>query len=211
MVRLFKLVRTTAFLVVLCVSLATTAVSLGVWAVSLTAQVTTMTASAAAAAIAHRKAIAAAVLRTKAKARLRRALVVVPVAGIAAAIAFEREDYLEWKQDNPDGDLEAYGCEVSAVSAEVVDDVLQDLPEQVRPSRDWLLSRLPECAAAPAAEEQSARFQHACHSCRRAARSGHWRARHADLPDHQSFVFDDRSCRLAVRPARPSATSTPAS
>ncbi|GAB5461480.1 hypothetical protein [Hoeflea alexandrii] len=146
MVRLFKLVRTTAFLVVLCVSLATTAVSLGVWAVSLTAQVTTMTASAAAAAIANRKAIAAAVLRTKAKARLRRALVVVPVAGIAAAIAFEREDYLEWKQDNPDGDFEAYGCEVSAVSAEVVDDVLQDLPEQVRPSRDWMLSRLPECA-----------------------------------------------------------------
>ncbi|MCO6410143.1 hypothetical protein [Hoeflea alexandrii] len=146
MVRLFKLVRTTAFLAVLCVSLATTAVSLGVWAVSLTAQVTTMTASAAVAAIANRKAIAAAVLRTKAKARLRRALVVVPVAGIAAAIAFEREDYLEWKQDNPDGDLETYGCEVSAVSAEVVDDVLQDLPEQVRPSRDWLLSRLPECA-----------------------------------------------------------------
>ena len=142
MIGLFRLVRTTAFLVVLCVSLATTAVSLGVWAVSLTAQVTTMTASAAAAAIANRKAIAAAVLRTKAKARLRRALVVVPVAGI---VAFEREDYLEWKEDNPDGDLEAYGCEVSAVSAEVVDDVLQDLPEQVRPSRDWLLSRLPEC------------------------------------------------------------------
>jgi hypothetical protein len=75
--------------------------------------------------------------------------VVLPVAGIAAAIAFEREDYLEWKQDNPDGDLEAYGCEVSAVSAEVVDDVLQDLPEQVRPSRDWLLSRMPECADLP--------------------------------------------------------------
>lgn len=145
MIRIFKMMRTTAFLAVMCVSLATTAVSLGVWAVSLTAQVTTMTAGAAAAAIAHRKAIAAAVLRTKAKARLRRALVVVPVAGIAAAIAFEREDYLEWKQDHPDGDLETYGCELSAVSAEVVDDVLQDLPEQVRPSRDWLLSRMPEC------------------------------------------------------------------
>lgn len=145
MFEILKLMRTTAFLAVLCVSLATTAVSLGVWAVSLTAQVTTMTASAAAAAIANRKAIAAAVLRTKAKARLRRALVVVPVAGIAAAIAFEREDYLEWKEDNPDGDLEAYGCEVGVVSAEVVDDVLRDLPERVRPSRDWLLSRLPEC------------------------------------------------------------------
>jgi len=143
--RLFAFIRTTAFLVVLCISLATTAVSLGIWAVSLTAQVTTMTAGAAATAIAHRKAIAAAVLRTKAKARLRRALVVVPVAGLAAAIAFERQDYLEWKEDNPDGDVEAYGCEVSVVSAEVVDDVLQDLPEQVRPSRDWLLSRTADC------------------------------------------------------------------
>jgi len=143
--RIFAFFRTAAFLAVLCLSLATTAVSLGVWAVSLTAQVTTMTAGAAAAAIANRKAIAAAVLRTKAKARLRRALVVVPVAGIGAAIAFERQDFLEWKQDNPDGDLKAYGCEVSVVSAEVVDDVLQDLPEQVRPSRDWLLSRMPDC------------------------------------------------------------------
>jgi hypothetical protein len=148
MMRFFALLRTTGFLVMLCVSLATTALSMGVWAVSLTTQVTTMTASAAAAAIAHRKAIAAAVVRTKAKARLRRALVVLPVAGIAAAIAFEREDYLEWKQDNPDGDLETYGCEVSAVSAEVVDDVLQDLPEKIRPSRDWLLSRMPKCDTA---------------------------------------------------------------
>lgn len=145
---LFNLVRSTAFLAMLCVSLAATAISMGIWAVSLTAQVTTMTASAAAAAIANRKAIAAAVGRTKAKARLRRALVVVPVAGIAAAVAFEREDYLEWKEENPDGDLQDYGCEVSSISAEVVDDVLQDLPEQIRPSRDWLLSQMPECEAA---------------------------------------------------------------
>lgn len=145
MIGILNLLRTAGFLAVLCVSLATTAVSMGIWAISLTAQVSTMTASALAASLANRRAIAAAVVRTKAKARLRRALVVIPVAGIAAAIAFEREDYLEWKQDNPDGDLESYGCEVSAVSAEVVDDVLQDLPEQVRPSRDWLLSRMPDC------------------------------------------------------------------
>ena len=145
MMRIFTFFRNTVFLAVLCVSLATTAVSMGVWAVSLTAQVTTMTASAAATAIAHRKAIAAAVVRTKAKARLRRALVVLPIAGIAAAAAFEREDYLEWKEDNPEGDIEAYGCELSAVSAEVIDDVLQDLPETVRPSRGWLLARVPGC------------------------------------------------------------------
>jgi len=70
---------------------------------------------------------------------------VLPIAGIAAAVAFERQDYLEWKQENPDGDVEDYGCEVSAVSAEVIDEVLQDLPGQVRPSRDWLLSRMPDC------------------------------------------------------------------
>jgi hypothetical protein len=143
--RLFSLFRTVGFLAVLSVSLATTVVSMGIWAVSLTAQVTTMTASAAATAIAHRKAIAAAILRTKAKARLRRALVVVPIAGIAAAAAFERQDYLEWKEDNPEGDLEDYGCELSVVSTEVIDDVLQDLPEAVRPSRGWLLSRVPSC------------------------------------------------------------------
>ena len=148
MMRLFKFLRTAGFLATLCIALATTTISLGVWAILLTTQVTAMTASAAATAIAHRKAIAAAVLRTKAKARLRRALVVVPVAGIAAAVAFERQDYLEWKQDNPEGDAEAYGCEVGQVSAEVVDDVLQDLPESVRPSRDFLLSRIPQCEGA---------------------------------------------------------------
>ncbi len=145
MQRLFSFFRTVGFLAVLCVSLATATVSMAVWAISLTAQVTAMTATAAATLIANRKAIAAAVLRTKAKARLRRALVVLPIAGIGAAIVFERQDYLEWQQDNPDGDLEDYGCEISALSAEVVDEVIQDLPASVRPSPDWLLARLPGC------------------------------------------------------------------
>ncbi|MBC7284546.1 hypothetical protein [Hoeflea sp.] len=145
MIGIFRLMRTTAFVSVLIVSLATTALSMGIWAISLTAQVTTMTASAAAAAIANRKAIAAAIARTKAKARLRRALVILPIAGVAAAVAFEREDYLEWKEENPEGDVQDYGCEVSQISAEVIDDVLQDLPEQVRPSKDWLLARMPSC------------------------------------------------------------------
>ena len=146
MKRLLRLFRTVSFLAVLCFALATTALSMSIWAISLTAQVSTMTVSAAAAAIANRRAIAAAVVRTKAKARLRRALVVLPIAGVAAAVAFEREDYLEWKAENPDGDWEDYGCEVGTVSAEVVDEVLQELPEQLRPSKDWLISRLPDCA-----------------------------------------------------------------
>ncbi|MEM7462903.1 MAG: hypothetical protein AAF362_09480 [Pseudomonadota bacterium] len=145
MMKLFSVLRTTSFLLVLSISLLTTTIGFGVWAISLTAQVTAVTASAAAAAIANRKAIAAAIMRTKAKARLRRVMVAVPIAGLAAAAIFEHQDYLEWKEDNPDGDPETYGCEVSALSAEIVDDVLQDLPENIRPSRDLVLSQVPEC------------------------------------------------------------------
>ena len=148
MKKLPTFLRRTTFLFVLCVSLATTTVSLAVWAVSLTAQVATLTASAAASAVAGRKATAAAVARTKAKARLRRLVVAVPVAGAAAAIWFERQDYLQWKEDNPDDDAAAYGCEVSATSAEIIDEVLQELPAKARPPRDLLLSQLPECPSA---------------------------------------------------------------
>ena len=157
--KLFAFLRTTAFLATLCFALITTTIGLAAWAVSLTTQVATVTASAAASAVAHRKALAAAAVqrkkavakavnRTKAKARLRRVVVVVPFAGLAAAAAFEHQDYLEWKKDNPEGDLQEYGCEVSALSAEVIDEVLQELPQQVRPSPELVLSQLPDCNAA---------------------------------------------------------------
>jgi histidinol-phosphate/aromatic aminotransferase/cobyric acid decarboxylase-like protein len=56
------------------------------WALRLSYQVASMSADAAATAIRHREEIAQAVARTKAKARLRRALVALPVAGTAAAV-----------------------------------------------------------------------------------------------------------------------------
>lgn len=164
MKRLFSLLKTTSFLVMLCISLVTTSISLAAWAVSLTTQVATMTAGAAATAVAHRKAVATAiartrarmtlqrkkavaraVVRTKAKARLRRAIVAVPLAGLAAAAAFEHSDYQQWKEDNPTGDLADYGCDVGTVSAQVIDEVLQELPETIRPSSDLVLSQVPKC------------------------------------------------------------------
>ncbi len=164
MKRLFSFLKTTVFLLILCISLATTTISMAVWAFSVTSQVATMTASAATTAIAHRKSIAAAiaktrarmtiqrkkavakaVVRTKSKARLRRIMVAVPLVGLAAAGYFEHGNYQEWKEDNPDGDLRDYSCEVSTLSAEVIDEVLQELPEKVRPSRKLVLFQLPEC------------------------------------------------------------------
>lgn len=117
---------------------------------ALTAQVGTMGATAAATALANRKAITAAVLRTKAKARMRRAAVAVPFVGAGLLVEFERRDFLEWQEDNPEGTMVDYSCEMATISIEIVDEVLQELPEKVRPSRDRVLSWLPECEEPPA-------------------------------------------------------------
>lgn len=145
MLRLLRLLRSTVVLMWLCGALAISTITLGVQAAILSAQVATATASAAATAVAHRKSLAKAVSKAKAKARLRRMLVAVPILGAGAAVAFEAQDYQEWQAENPEGDFAAYSCEVAELSAEVVDDVLQDLPETLRPSRDMVLGQLPEC------------------------------------------------------------------
>jgi len=145
MFRLLRMLRSTVVLMWLCGALAISTLTLGVQAVLLTAQVATATASAAAATVAHRKSLAKAVSKTKAKARLRRMLVAVPIVGTGAAVAFEAQDYQEWQANNPDGAFADYSCEVAELSAEVVDDVLQDLPKTLRPSRDMVLEQLPEC------------------------------------------------------------------
>ncbi|MEN0088226.1 MAG: hypothetical protein AAF737_07310 [Pseudomonadota bacterium] len=137
---IFAALRTTTFLIAICISLLTSTIAAGVWVVSLTAQVATVTAGAAAAAFAHRQAMARALARAKAKARLRRVMAAIPILGLGVAAELERRDYLEWKTENPDGDFTQYSCEIAALSAEVIDEVLQDLPEAIRPSRDTALA-----------------------------------------------------------------------
>ena len=139
---IWGLLKNTVFLTILCLMLAISTATLAIKTLSLGAKVAAVTAGATAA---QRQAVATAVTRTKAKARLRRMVVMVPVAGIAAAGYFEEQDYREWKEENPELGRKDYACEVSHVSAEVIDDMLQGLPEDIRPSREFLLSKLPEC------------------------------------------------------------------
>lgn len=148
MFRLLRWLRSTIVLVSLCGALAVSTVALGLQALTLTAQVASVTAGASSAALKHRKDLARAVAKTKAKARLRRALVAVPVVGAGAAMAFEAQDFRDWQVDNPEGTFPDYSCEVAGLSAEVVDEVLQGFPEGVRPSREWMLSQVPDCAPA---------------------------------------------------------------
>ena len=142
---MFGFLRNTTFLLITCATLAVSTLSLAAKTVALSGQVATMTASAATAAVANRKAIASAVARTKAKARIRRYVAAIPLVGIAAAGAFETQDYLEWQEENPERDRGDYACEVADASASVIDEVLQSLPERVRPSSDLVLSKMPEC------------------------------------------------------------------
>lgn len=113
-------------------------IALGGWVFSLSAQVATLTASLSASALSHRKDLIKAVSRTKAKARLRRLVAATPFVGIAALAYFEEQDYQEWLEENPQGTRTLYACEVAAMTAEVIDEVLQELPEKVRPSPEQL-------------------------------------------------------------------------
>ena len=142
---MFAFLKNTTFLMILCASFAISTISLAARTFSLAAQVTALTASAASTAVAHRKTLASAVAREKAKARIRRYIAAIPVAGLAAVAYFETEDFLEWQEDNPDGTKTDYACEVADASAMVIDETLQALPDNLRPSSDFVLSRLPEC------------------------------------------------------------------
>jgi hypothetical protein len=133
---MLRLLRNTTLSIWLIGSLAAATISLGLFALSLTAKVATVTASATAAAVAHRKELAATVARVKAKARLRRLIAAIPIVGMGSLIYFEERDYQEWLAENPDGTRERYACELAAITAEVMDEVLQELPARVRPDPD---------------------------------------------------------------------------
>ncbi len=142
---LFRLIRSSIFVGSLAIFLLGAAVTSTLWALQLSSTVATMSANAVATAARHRKEIARAVARTKAKARLRRFVVAIPVLGAGAIIVFEEQDYQEWLEENPEGTRGVYSCEVAHFSAEVIDEVLAGLPEYLRPGPDTVLAWMPEC------------------------------------------------------------------
>jgi hypothetical protein len=137
--RLFTFFRRTTMLLSFIVFLFSSTLSLAIWATSLSAQLTM-------AAAAHTAAMAKAVGREKAKARLKRMMVAVPILGTAAATGFEYYEYTVWQEGNPGKGAGDYGCEVAQTSAEVMDEVLAELPEGYQPPRNVIEGLIPECA-----------------------------------------------------------------
>lgn len=136
-------IRTTMFLGFLCAGLASLAMAAGVAALQAGVQVATLTTQVSQ----HRDDLKRAVAKTKAKARLRRSIIAVPVLGVVAVGFFEERDYRDWQDDNPGRSAGDYSCEMASLTAEVVDEVLFDLPTAMRPGPDTVKGWMPDCQA----------------------------------------------------------------
>ena len=141
----FRLFRSAIFLFLLAVGLGVALLQTSLSLASATAQVATLSANAATATALHKKQMAKAISKEKAKARLKRLIVAVPLLGTGAAVAFEANDLKVWLEENPGKSPIDYGCEVASSSTEIMDEVLAELPEKFRPSRDLVMSKMPEC------------------------------------------------------------------
>ena len=142
---MFGLFKNIVFLAWLLGALASLSIGLAWWSLQLTASVARLTTEATATALKHRKEISRAVAKTKAKARLKQTLVMVPIAGIAAAAYFEEQDYQEWKQQNPNGNRHDYACEIAVFSAEVLDDSLREILGRLSPFEERLTDHIAKC------------------------------------------------------------------
>ena len=145
LVKLIKLFKSSLFLAILVVCLGIAVFQMSLKLVNLTAQVATLSASAAMTSVKHKKQMAKLVSRERAKARLKRVIVAIPFLGMGASAAFEASDLNIWLRENPDKDAGDYGCEVTSSSAEVFDDVLNELPQIFRPSKSKIMGKMAVC------------------------------------------------------------------
>lgn len=126
---------------------ALTSLSIGTTVFALQAMATTtrLSIEAATTAARHRKEMARVVAKVKAKARLKRMITMVPIAGVAAGAYFEEQEFTEWLITNPEGSRQEYLCGVAIMSSEVIDEVLAELPEMIRPTSTMISDMMPEC------------------------------------------------------------------
>ena len=134
----FRALQNTVFVVWLIAVLASMSLTASLWAAYATWKATQLTYRVAEMAVQHRRAMARAIV----KARLRRLASAVPLVGAGAAVYFERQSYYEWQELYPDGSYNDYACDMAALTAEVVDEVL---PATVRPPASLVRGFVPDC------------------------------------------------------------------
>ena len=89
--------------------------------------ISTMKLASVASQLVHKKKIA----KTKARARVSRKLVAIPVAGIGIAAWLEKKDYDEWKMDNPQSSKLDYLAQTRDEFHLLADEIKRDLDETI--------------------------------------------------------------------------------
>jgi hypothetical protein len=151
-----RLFRSSLFLLIVAVGLGVFLVQTSLSLSKATARIDTLSTNAATTLALHKKQMAAvtlqhkrqlanAVAKERAKSRLKRLIVAVPIIGTGAAAALSANKMNDWLVGNPHMTASDYGCELVYSSLEVMDEVLAEFPKRIRPSRDWVISKMPEC------------------------------------------------------------------
>ena len=95
--------------------------------------------------IKHKKEIKKIISKIKAKARLKRMITMLPFAGAAAGIYFEESEFQEWLLNNPGGTRSDYLCEIADITSEILDEVINDLPQSIKPNKKLTETFAPKC------------------------------------------------------------------
>ena len=142
---MLSLFRNTVFMIWLLCSLASITVFSSIWALQKTFMVAKLSAEITSNTIRHRKEIKKTITKIKAKARLKRIITMLPIAGTAAGIYFEESEFQEWLIDNPNGKRSDYLCEIAEITSEIIDDVIDDLPQLIKSRENLLKAITLEC------------------------------------------------------------------
>ena len=142
---MLSLFKNTVFVIWLLCSLATITVFSSIWALQKTFMVAKLSAEITSNTIKHRKEIKKTITKIKAKARLKRIITMLPIAGTAAGIYFEESEFQEWLIDNPNGKRSDYLCEIAEITSEIIDEVIDALPQSIKSGENLLKATTPEC------------------------------------------------------------------
>ena len=142
---MLSLFKNTVFLIWLLCSLASITVFTSIWALQKTFMVAKLSAEITSNTIKHRKEIKKTITKIKAKARLKRIITMLPIAGAAAGIYFEESEFQEWLIDNPNGKRSDYLCEIAEITSEIIDEVINTLPKSIRSGENLLQTISPAC------------------------------------------------------------------
>ena len=142
---MYRLFKNTVFLIWLFCFLASLTVFTSIWALQKTYMVAKLSTEITANTIKHKKEIKKTISKIKAKARLKRMITMLPFAGAAAGIYFEESEFQEWLLDNPDGSRSDYLCEITDITSEILDEVINELPQSIKPNKKLIKTISPKC------------------------------------------------------------------